>query len=595
MEEVGGYQLVERIGSGGMGVVYHALDADGRDVALKILHPQISADPAARARLAREVDLMHRVRGKGVARVLDAEVEDEIAFVVTELIDGPTLEEQVEESGVVEGEDLAELAKGLASALRAIHRVGVVHRDLKPGNVMMSEDGPVLIDFGIAQVADDTRLTQTGMVTGTPGFLDPELVDGADPSPTADWWSWAAVLVFATTGRRPFGGGPSMTVLARMARGDVDVDGVAPMVADALRAALRPDSAERLDPEDVISVLEGYWDADDLADALGAIAGPAEPPTTVIPGGTATSPDDLDIPGGFSTQSLPTARPSAGATQQVPGGRGGDTRKLPTRPVAPQGYAPAGSVPLGTSWDPTPSAPYGTPGQAPYGYGGGGGLGGELRYGGPAAVGPPAGHPGEIPTWLRPAPSRAGTVAALWVLLAAATGLWPGWSLVAFVSLFLLAGALGMGARQTREARLRRGRRAGDAAREIALYPVNLVGMAFLAILPLLVGAGIAWATAKGTAYALTLATVPELGALEQHIPLWAGAAAGMLATWFVPGAGAARDGARVGLGAIFPVPGIRVVFALVCLAFATIAVVFAVSGGAGAPSWPPLPQLLWL
>ncbi|MFD1505447.1 serine/threonine protein kinase [Georgenia yuyongxinii] len=203
--EVGGYRLLRRIGAGGMGTVHEAVDADGRRVALKLLHPHIGADPQARKRLSREVALLHRVREAGVARVLDAEVEDAEAFVVTELIEGPTLEEDVAEDGPFTPSELSTLAHGLADALRAIHAVGVVHRDFKPGNVMMSEHGPVIIDFGIAQVADDARLTQTGMVTGTPGYLDPEVIAGAEPSPVCDWWGWAAVLLFAATGRPPFG------------------------------------------------------------------------------------------------------------------------------------------------------------------------------------------------------------------------------------------------------------------------------------------------------------------------------------------------------------------------------------------------------
>ena len=129
-----------------------------------------------------------------MARVLDAEVEDAEAFVVTELVEGPTLEEDVAADGPFTPAELSHLAHGLAEALRAIHAVGVVHRDFKPGNVMMSEHGPVVIDFGIAQVADDARLTQTGMVTGTPGYLDPEVIAGAEP---------IAHLRLVGVGRRP--------------------------------------------------------------------------------------------------------------------------------------------------------------------------------------------------------------------------------------------------------------------------------------------------------------------------------------------------------------------------------------------------------
>ncbi|MFH5824924.1 protein kinase [Georgenia sp. AZ-5] len=273
--EVGGYRLLRRLGSGGMGAVFEAVDADGRRVALKLLHPHIGSDPQARRRLAREVALLHRVKDAGVARVLDAEVEDAEAFVVTELIEGPTLEEDVAADGPFSPQELSTLAHSLADALRAIHAVGVIHRDLKPGNVMMSEHGPVVIDFGIAQVADDARLTQTGLVTGTPGYLDPDVIAGAEPSPVCDWWSWAAVLVFAATGRPPFGRGPTAAVLARVATGQVDTDGLDPVVARALSAALEPGPGNRLDPEGVLAVLDGQWGDAKLTQVLTASAAAA--------------------------------------------------------------------------------------------------------------------------------------------------------------------------------------------------------------------------------------------------------------------------------------------------------------------------------
>lgn len=564
MEEVGGYRLLSRIGAGGMGVVYHAVDADGRDVAVKVLHPQIAADPSARARLAREVDLMHRVRGEGVARVLDAEVDDEVAFVVTELIDGPTLEDLIHEIGHLEQDELADLAHGLASALRAIHRAGVVHRDLKPGNVMMSADGPVLIDFGIAQVVDDSRLTQTGMVTGTPGFLDPELVDGAQPSPTADWWAWAAVLVFAATGRRPFGTGPTAAVLARMSRGDVDVDGLDPLVADALRAALTPNSAERLQPDDVLAVLDGDWGSEDLTVALAALApattrldsGPPDAGRTTILGSGDDPPADpygpIDIPGGYSTQVLPPR----GAPATAPPYGAPSTRVLDVDHAG---------------------RPYGSPSGHP---------GSPLTQ-----ATPPGAVPGwEVPPWLRPAPSRAGLVAALAVLLAAVAGLWPGLAFLALAVLMVVAGALGLGDRQTRSARLRRGKRRGDGARQALMFPVNLIGGAAYALFPLTLAAAIGWVAYRGLAIAVGYGQLPP--ELELYAPAWGAGVAALLTAWVTPGAGVAREGARVGLTSMFPTPGFRAFFAVLTLALAVLAVAFIISSGATELHWEPLPPL---
>ena len=159
---VGGYRLLRRLGAGGMGVVWEATDEGGRHVAMKILHPQIAADPTARRRLDREASVLARVRDTRVARILDIETGDGslgITFVITELVEGPTLQHEVEHEGVydltTDARDLADLAHGLVDSLRAVHSAGVIHRDLKPSNVMLGAQGPVLIDFGIAQVADD--------------------------------------------------------------------------------------------------------------------------------------------------------------------------------------------------------------------------------------------------------------------------------------------------------------------------------------------------------------------------------------------------------------------------------------------------------
>ncbi|MHB1064370.1 MAG: serine/threonine-protein kinase [Georgenia sp.] len=339
--EVGGYHLLRRLGSGGMGTVHEAVDAEGRHVALKLLHPHIGKDPAARRRLEREVSLLHRVRETGVARVLDAEVEESEAFIVTELVDGPTLEEDVAADGPFTPDELSTLAHGLADALRGIHAVGVVHRDFKPGNVMMSDHGPVVIDFGIAQVADDVRLTQTGMVTGTPGYLDPEVIAGAEPSPVCDWWGWAAVLVFAATGRPPFGHGPTGAVLARVATGQVDVDGIAPAIARVLTGALAPEPADRLEPDAVLTVLD---------DVSGAPVAGDGTTTRLIVGSAGTQPD-------FGSTA---ARPAAGATRIVGASAAAPhamTADAETRAVPVQGEGETGVLDVSAETRALPGGP----------------------------------------------------------------------------------------------------------------------------------------------------------------------------------------------------------------------------------------------
>src|SRR5690606_4667440 len=169
---------------------------------------------------------------------LDLETDSEEAFIVTELVDGPDLVRWVERDGPRRGVELADLADRLRSALAAVHAAGVVHRDVTPGNVLVAERGPVLIDFGIALADDDARITRAGYVVGTPAYVAPELLEGALPSPATDWWGWAAVLAFVATGRAPFGDGAVDDVLERVRTQPPDLAGLDPVTAAALGAAL---------------------------------------------------------------------------------------------------------------------------------------------------------------------------------------------------------------------------------------------------------------------------------------------------------------------------------------------------------------------
>ena len=279
--DVGGYRLLRRLGAGGMGVVWEVADAEGNHVAMKILHPQIAADPMARRRLDREANVLARVKDSRVARILDIETGDGadgsgVTFVITELIDGPTLQHEVDHEGAydltTDARDLADLAHGLVDSLTSVHAAGVIHRDLKPSNVMLGAQGPVLIDFGIAQVADDVRLTQTGQVTGTPGFIPPEMLDGGEPTPDVDWYACAGVLLFAVTGLSPFGSGPWQAVFRRVYAGTPelgDLERTCPALARAFTAALAPELKDRLSVEDLLLVGETDLDLEPaLRDAL---------------------------------------------------------------------------------------------------------------------------------------------------------------------------------------------------------------------------------------------------------------------------------------------------------------------------------------
>ncbi|GAA2517020.1 serine/threonine-protein kinase [Rarobacter incanus] len=316
---IGGYRILAPLGSGAMGAVYRARDADGMEVAMKTLHPSVIADAEARQRLQREIKVLSRIRHHGVARVIDAEADGDEMFIVTELIEGPTLEEEIDAGGKLGAEDLFNLADQLYEALTAVHAAGVIHRDLKASNVLISAHGPVLIDFGIAQAVGDARVTRTGLVMGTPAYLAPELVEGAEPSMATDWWGWAAMIAFAATGRPPFGVRPIDAVLARARSGQVDLAGLGPRTARALLGALNPHPDERTPPGVVVEQLRLAWLQGDPAVL------PADAATSVVDAGAATaviSPTSAPSPVGAAA-----APPGAG--QSAPGViAGGDTRVM---------------------------------------------------------------------------------------------------------------------------------------------------------------------------------------------------------------------------------------------------------------------------
>src|SRR6478735_3349470 len=265
---LGEYRLVQRLGEGGMGVVHLALDRHGRAVAIKVLRQHIAHDPDARARLTREVSSLSRITSPRVAPIIDADVDGPTPYIVTRYVPGPSLDDYVAERGLLAPADLHRVASGLAEALDAIHSAGVVHRDVKPGNVLLVDGDPVLIDFGIAHVADDIRLTMTGLVMGTPGYLAPEVVGGDDVTAATDWWGWAATTAFAASGTPPFGTGPMSAVLARVSAGDPDLEAVDPRIEPLLYAALSPNPGERPHHDEVVAALERYAHGAPVTEAI---------------------------------------------------------------------------------------------------------------------------------------------------------------------------------------------------------------------------------------------------------------------------------------------------------------------------------------
>ncbi|GAB1822008.1 protein kinase domain-containing protein [Herbidospora sp. RD11066] len=249
-ERIGPYRLLRRLGEGGMGVVHLGLDSDNREVAVKVLHPHVASDLKARDRLTREVETMRRVRSNRVAAVLDADLTGATPYIVTRFAPGRTLEQRVLEDGPLKGDDLTRLAKGLCEALVAIHHADVIHRDLKPANVMLVDDGsggiePLVIDFGIAHLVNATRLTQTGMFVGTPGYLAPEIIRDSEITQAADVHALAATVFFAATGKPPFGTGTFESVCYNILEGKAQVDAAPAFLRGWLRLALATDSGSR--------------------------------------------------------------------------------------------------------------------------------------------------------------------------------------------------------------------------------------------------------------------------------------------------------------------------------------------------------------
>lgn len=247
--KVGPYRLLGRLGAGGMGQVYLARSPGGRLVALKVIRSELADERGFRARFAREVSAARRVSGVLTAAVMDADPDADTPWMATAYVQGPSLADAVEGNGPLPERSVLSLALGLSEALHAIHAAGVIHRDLKPSNVLLADDGPRVIDFGISRAAERSMLTTSGAVMGSPGFLSPEQAEGGPVGTPTDVFSLGAVLTYAVAGHGPFGNGHASALLYRVVNQAPDLSG-APASArpsPPIRRA-RPGLAHRRSP-----------------------------------------------------------------------------------------------------------------------------------------------------------------------------------------------------------------------------------------------------------------------------------------------------------------------------------------------------------
>jgi outer membrane protein assembly factor BamB len=244
-ETVGPYRLLARLGAGGMGRVYLARPVGGSTVAVKVVHAELAADPQFRERFRREVAAAKAVSGPWTAPVVGADPEGAIPWLATAYVLGPSLTDAVGSHGPLPPRSLRALGAGLAEALYVIHSAGLAHRDLKPSNVLLAADGPRVIDFGIARAADGDRMTTTGMVVGSPGYMSPEQASGQVAGPAGDVFCLAAVMVFAATGRGPFDGASTTGMLYQIVHGEPDLTGLPSDLVAILQPCFAKDPAAR--------------------------------------------------------------------------------------------------------------------------------------------------------------------------------------------------------------------------------------------------------------------------------------------------------------------------------------------------------------
>lgn len=582
---IGPYRLAERLGEGGMGVVHLGIDERGRAVAVKVLRDHVAQDPSARTRLAREFDTLQRVRHELVAPVLDADIDGEHPYLVTRYVPGPPLDVWVRDHGPLGRAELVRLGRGLAQALGAIHDAGVVHRDLKPGNVLMLDGDPVVIDFGIAHVADDVRLTSTGLVMGTPGYLPPELLDGADVDEATDWWGWAATMAYAGTGRDPFGRGPLDAIFHRVYRGDADLRGLDPAMARLLTRAFDPDPTRRPGLAAILDALEDIrLGRDDVPVAAPTmpVGRPVERPVEAPLEG-ARAPHADDAGGTATTATTAMGPPPEPATRPQPLVA---TRTMPRSEAPPPQHAwsyagfrdasaaPPGGSPSQVGGDPRPDAASGA------------GLPGAVAPGesGEPGQGAHVASLGHVPRRPR-RPVGAALVALLAFIVALAASM-PVVAVLVALGWSILARSVHASTLSVLMRREIHGRRGSDVPRALLVWPLRLLPATLTTLLVALF-TGIAAVLAAFATAAVQQTTYGAANGPLGDLPLAVAMLVGVLLGWWGPAGTALRHGSRVLVRSTAPGRwGVPVVAGLLWLAAAYFAL-RSQATGVGVQWWP--------
>jgi hypothetical protein len=454
---IGEFRLHSRLGAGGMGQVYLGFSPAGRAVAIKVIHSQFTTDPEFLRRFSHEVTAARAVGGMYTAPVVDSSVTDSSPWLATAYVPGPPLAAVVGQYGALPEAAVWRLAAGLAEALRAVHAAGVIHRDLKPANVLLADDGPHVIDFGISRPFHGTQLTSAGMVIGTPGYMSPEQAKSGTTGPASDIFSLGCVLAYAATSSPPFEGDNPASVLYRIVSAEPDLNAIPPRLRQVIEACLNKDPAQRPGPAQVLAMISSlgpeiqaslgsFWPAEvarviaaEQSSQIPAGLTPPGPVPASFPGVAGSGATAAGGPGSMSgpTGAAPPAERTPTALATPPPGQGGGATghapmlsdgyyaaaaqgksgptpappgsSLPPLSSAPQSYAgpqpyvtpPGGQGPAGQS----PAGPYGQAGYGQAGYGqavfGQPGLGSSAPYSAqaPSYQGQAPSYPGQGPSY----------------------------------------------------------------------------------------------------------------------------------------------------------------------------------------------------